>query len=268
MFSIGEFSGLTSLSVKTLRYYHEKGLLLPSTIDEETGYRYYNASCVDRARVILRLKALGFSIVEITKLLDDFDDDGDILEYLRNRREILAGRIQNDREIIKTLNHIVETEEEARMIMSESKFEIVEKTLEPQLIAGFRMTGQYKDIGKGFSKVGSAMGFNIKGKALGLFYDAEYKEDGADLEACMPVRKHKDAKGVDVREIPGGRATTLLHSGPYDTIGRSYEKIMKHTKDLGLTIIRPSREVYIKGPGMIFKGNPEKYITEIQLLVE
>ncbi len=37
MFSIGEFSKVTGLTVKTLRFYHEQGLLVPSCIDEETG---------------------------------------------------------------------------------------------------------------------------------------------------------------------------------------------------------------------------------------
>ena len=41
VFSIGEFSKITGLTIKTLRFYHEQGLLTPTTVDEETGYRYY-----------------------------------------------------------------------------------------------------------------------------------------------------------------------------------------------------------------------------------
>ena len=39
MFSIGEFSKITGLTVKTLRFYHEQGVLKPSCIDDQTGYR-------------------------------------------------------------------------------------------------------------------------------------------------------------------------------------------------------------------------------------
>ena len=39
MFSIGEFSKITGLTVKTLRYYHEEGVLVPSHVDGQTGYR-------------------------------------------------------------------------------------------------------------------------------------------------------------------------------------------------------------------------------------
>ena len=44
VFSIGEFSKITGLTVKTLRFYHEQGLLHPTHVDSETGYRYYDVS--------------------------------------------------------------------------------------------------------------------------------------------------------------------------------------------------------------------------------
>ena len=60
---------------------------------------------------------------------------------------------------------------------------------------------------------------------------------------------------------------TLLHRGPYDQLGRSYEILLDYIKQRGYEIQVPSREVYLKGPGLIFKGNPNKYLTEIQMLV-
>jgi len=50
-YSIGEFSQITGLSVKTLRFYHEKGILLPSSVDEATGYRFYQADKIEKARI-------------------------------------------------------------------------------------------------------------------------------------------------------------------------------------------------------------------------
>jgi effector-binding domain-containing protein len=58
---------------------------------------------------------------------------------------------------------------------------------------------------------------------------------------------------------------TLVHRGPYSQIGRTYEQLMRHAKAKGLTLVQPSREIYIKGPGMFFRGNPAKYLTEVQL---
>ena len=51
-------------------------------------------------------------------------------------------------------------------------------------------------------------------------------------------------------------------------MGRSYAKILAYAKQKGYAIATPTREVYIKGPGMIFKGNPKNYLTEIQMLIE
>ena len=54
-----------------------------------------------------------------------------------------------------------------------------------------------------------------------------------------------------------------MHHGPYDTLHQSYALIMKYVKDKGYEIDLPTREIYVKGPGMIFRGNPKRYVTEI-----
>ncbi len=71
-----------------------------------------------------------------------------------------------------------------------------------------------------------------------------------------------------MRELPGGRFVCLLHRGPYEELGRSYRKVFESIEAKGLKPAVPSREVYLKGPGMIFRGNPKKYLTEIQVPVE
>ena len=93
-------------------------------------------------------------------------------------------------------------------------------------------------------------------------------EDDADFEACMPIKKGTSTDRVAVRTLAGGRCVTLLHQGPYEELGRSYAKILGYLKQKGLEAELPSREVYLKGPGMIFRGNPKKYLTEIQMLVK
>lgn len=67
MFNIGEFSKLTQLSIKTLRFYHEEGLLAPACVDPDTGYRYYDERQIDGARAIVYLRSLEFSLSEIKR---------------------------------------------------------------------------------------------------------------------------------------------------------------------------------------------------------
>ena len=68
---IGEFSVLTQVSIKTLRYYDEVGLLKPARVDLDSGYRYYSAGQVPRLQRILALKDLGFPLDGIAKAIDD-----------------------------------------------------------------------------------------------------------------------------------------------------------------------------------------------------
>ncbi|MEW6237201.1 MAG: GyrI-like domain-containing protein, partial [Candidatus Omnitrophota bacterium] len=125
------------------------------------------------------------------------------------------------------------------------------------------------DCGKAFSTLGRKAGRWLAGKPFNLYYDCGYKEDGADIESCFPVRQpNKEIEGVNVRTLPGGKCISLMHKGPYDRLGRSYEKITAYAKEKGYKLSVPSREIYIKGPGMIFKGNPEKYLTEIQMMLD
>jgi effector-binding domain-containing protein len=106
-----------------------------------------------------------------------------------------------------------------------------------------------------FSKI---TGLTVKTLRFYHECDTEYREDDADFEECMPIRKGSAADGISVRELPGGTCVSLVHQGPYDELGRSYTKIFKHVKAHGLEVEIPTREVYLKGPGMIFKGNPKK----------
>jgi hypothetical protein len=63
------------------------------------------------------------------------------------------------------------------------------------------MRGKYSECGKAFSKVGRAAGRHIAGKPFCLYYDAEYKDDDADIEACFPIRKEVKADGISVRVL-------------------------------------------------------------------
>jgi effector-binding domain-containing protein len=100
-----------------------------------------------------------------------------------------------------------------------------------------------------------------------LIYDMDYQEI-ANYETCMPVRGGASRDGIEVRELPTGRCVALLHKGPYEQLSRSYEQALAYVKEKGYKLLSPCREVYLKGPGMFFKGNPQNYLTEIQLLIE
>jgi DNA-binding transcriptional MerR regulator len=267
MFSIGEFSRISSIPVRTLRFYHEKNLLVPSVVDRETGYRSYDERSLETARVIVTLRALEFSLDDIAEILAETNDDSDLLAHLEEQREKLAQRLQHVRGVLRQIDAMIGEQREAResIKMATTMFEIQERQLDPLLVAGIRMTGRYREIGQGLAKLYKQLGRHAAGKPLCLYYDDEYREEDANFEPCVPLRKKVDADGVSVRELPGGRCVTLIHRGPYEELGRSYARALKYAKDRGYDVQLPTREVYIKGPGMIFRGNSKKYLTEVQL---
>ena len=267
MFGVGEFSRITGLTVKTLRFYHEKSLLTPARVDAGSGYRHYDDRNVETARAIVSLRDLGFSLDEIAAILGDCADESDMLEFLERRKQALRDRVARDRETVAAIDQIIHRELEARQIMQTTAFQVEEKTLPPLLVAGVRMKGRYHEMGQGFSQIARRLGRHIAGKCLCLYYDGEYMEEDADFEPCMPIKRRVEAEGISVRELPGGKCVSLLHRGPYDDLKRSYQQLLKHLDAHGYEALLPTREVYLKGPGMIFRGNPKKYLTEIQMLV-
>jgi DNA-binding transcriptional MerR regulator len=267
MFTIGEFSRITGLTVKTLRFYHEQGVLVPSFIDARTGYRHYDESQIETARVVRFLRELEFSIDEISQLVRSADAEERLLDAMERQRLVLESRMRRIGKAVRLLRQFISDEREVSA-MSHSTFEVQEKALSPMLVAGIRMKGRYAECGKAFGRLCRSFGRYLCGKPLLLHYDSEYREEDADFEACVPIRRGKEVEGASVRELPGGRCVSLMHKGPYDQLGRSYALILGYVRDKGYRALTPTREVYIKGPGMIFRGNPKNYLTEIQMLVE
>lgn len=85
MHRIGEFASLTGLSVKTLRFYDEIGLLMPASVGSHTGYRLYSADQVERARYSLSLRQFGLTLAEIKAILATGASERDTLEVARQR---------------------------------------------------------------------------------------------------------------------------------------------------------------------------------------
>jgi DNA-binding transcriptional MerR regulator/effector-binding domain-containing protein len=267
MFTIGDFSKITGLTIKTIRFYHEKGLLAPTCVDEQTGYRYYDRSKVERARAIAHLRGLDLSLDEIAEILRTAQDDADLREVMSRQKAVLEARIERYRDVVRSLDAFLNDQEEARRIMAQSSFQVEEKVTSPLTVASLRMRGRYSDCCTAFGQISKKFGRFIRGTPLVLQHDAEYREDDADFEACLPVSGGQSADGISVRELPAAKCVTLLHKGPYNDLGRSYSKVLEYIRTRGYEIVMPTREVYHKGPGMIFRGNPRNYLTEIQIPV-
>lgn len=267
VFTIGEFSMASGIPVRTLRFYHDEGLLVPAAIDPETNYRFYDERNLERAGVITALRDLEFSLDDIREILADCSDDCEILAHLERQKDSLTHKLRHYQDVVQKIERLIEHQRHAREEekMSAATYEIAERQIDSMLVAGIRMTGHYSDCGQGFARLCRALGRHMAAGPLCLFYDGEYREGDANFEPCVPIRKAVSIDGISVRELPAARCVTLIHRGPYDQLRTSYARLMKFVKDRGFDVQLPTREVYVKGPGMIFRGNPKKYLTEIQL---
>ncbi len=72
---IKEFAEFTGVSVRTLHYYDEIGLLMPAYVDEHTGYRYYDENSILRMQEILFYRELDFSLKSIGEIISSPDYD-------------------------------------------------------------------------------------------------------------------------------------------------------------------------------------------------
>jgi DNA-binding transcriptional MerR regulator/effector-binding domain-containing protein len=270
MYSIGEFSMASGIPVRTLRFYHEVGLLIPAAVDDVTHYRSYDEQNLERAKVLLALRSLDFSLEEIRAILNECRDDADLITQLERQRKTLDAKVQHYQSLIGVIDRLVESQRRSREAESANATgpAIVERDVSPLLVAGIRMKGSYSDCGAAFARLGKQLTWRIAGKPLCLFYDGEYREGDANFEPCMPIRQPIEVDGIAVHELPAVHCVTLVHRGPYEELNRSYARLMKHVKQRGGKISLPTREVYLKGPGMIFRGNPRNYLTEIQFPIE
>lgn len=90
MLSIDEFSNICKVSTKTLRYYAEIGLLEPSEVNPENGYRYYAIEQLKKMLFINRLKAYSFSLDDIKTILqsEEIQDDNLYPAFIHKKKEI------------------------------------------------------------------------------------------------------------------------------------------------------------------------------------
>ena len=88
MYKIGDFSKIVDIPVRTLRYYAEYGVLVPSEIDVWTGYKYYSEDNIRECKVIKLLKTLDFTLDEIIEYKDNLDE-----EILEKKKAEFKGKI-------------------------------------------------------------------------------------------------------------------------------------------------------------------------------
>lgn len=103
MLKIGEFAKLSQVSAKTLRFYHQVGLLSPAWTNRYNGYRYYQEQQLATLNSILTMKELGFSLEEIQTILQEDLSPSQMCSMLRVKKAELEHQIRADQARLKKI---------------------------------------------------------------------------------------------------------------------------------------------------------------------
>jgi effector-binding domain-containing protein len=271
MLKIGDFSKFSRVSIKALRYYDEIGLLKPVTVDQFTGYRYYSADQITQLHRITGLKDLGLTLEEIGRILKDNPPAEKIIELLRAKQKETLKKLREEEARLKKVEEwLMRVEKEGTM----PSYDVVIKKVEAQNVASVRdVIPAYDQIGKLYEELFSFCGrhrVQFTGPPMAIYHDAEYREKDADVEAAVPVAGNLPPHPrISVKVLPAEeQMACLIHKGPYENFNQAYKALMSWVEANQYQIAGPNREIYLKGPGRFLKGNPDNYLTEIQLPVK
>jgi len=269
MIRIGDFSKLSRVSVKTLRYYDEMGLLKPVEVDPFTGYRFYEFSQLTVLHRILALKELGFSLEEIGRLLDDGLSVEQMRGMLKLRETEARQRVQEEAERLQRIEAwLGQIEQEKEM----SKYDVVIKNAEAVKVASVRdvvptppeQGGLWNEL-EGYLAM---QRIRPSGACFTLYHDEDFKERDWDLEVCEPITDAlTESRRVKVHTLPAATLACAIHHGPFATIGEAYNALGKWIEANGYRIVGPCREVYLEIAKNGSQTDPDT-VTEIQFPVE
>jgi len=271
MIRIGDFSKLSRVSVKTLRFYDEMGLLKPVEVDRFSGYRYYEFDQLPRLYRILALKDLGFSLEEIGHLLE-----GDLsAEQMRGMLKLRQAEIRQ--RVEKEAGRLERVELWLRQIEQEdsmSKYDVVIKKIEATKIASVRGVVQtppdQRSLWDELMGYLNQQGARMIGPPQAIYHDKEFKERDWDIEVCMPIVDELTSENrVKIYDLPASEKTAcVVHSGPFATIGEAYDAVAKWIDQNGYQIVGPGRELNLRLPEKLGDQNDPNTINEIQFPVE
>lgn len=265
MLKIGEFSRLSMVTIKALRFYDEEDLLKPVHVDEFTGYRYYDNEQLYDLQMIISLRQAGLSIKEI-KCVISGNDSLEILEKkkmdMEREKHMIDDRLKR---IAKLINGIKENKP--------MKFQAMIKEISAyEMMYGAKTLKSFSDItdfvtglGQECAKANPDIKCIKPDYCFMTYLDEEFKEHDFTAMYSQAVEKRGvDSENVKFKSLPAVTAVSVLVRGEYnENLPLGYAFAIRWTKEQGYEIIDKPREVYIDG--IWNKNNSNDWLTEIQI---
>jgi DNA-binding transcriptional MerR regulator len=247
LFTIGEFSTATHLSVKALRHYHDVGLLEPVAVDPATGYRSYSVAQVPAAQIIKRLRELEMPLDQIGVVLDaaergDTDErDRVILVHLQQ----MEAQLEQTQASVASLRGLLEGRP-TELVVEHRTLPAVDVLAVRGVVTWDEAEGWLTDS---FARIHAA--FDVAGVTPagpdGALYASEFFEAHAgEVVAFVPgsgVTAVPD--GIDVRQLPAVGVAVAVHEGTFDELDRTYAALGAHVATRAIGAQGALREHYL-----------------------
>jgi DNA-binding transcriptional MerR regulator len=247
--SIGDFSRATHMTVKTLRHYHQIGLLEPAEVDPYTGYRRYATDQIPAAQVIRRFRDLGMPLEEIQAVLSAPDlgtRNQRITAHLRHLEEEL-GRVQSATASLRDLLAApapdgVSARIELRTVPPVEAAAIIDVVDAEESVAWLqgalgelRATLAARDVPGG-------------GPAGGIYSDEVFTRHRGQATIFIPCAGPLRPTGrVTSALIPAAELAVIEHRGSPDDVDRAYGILAAYVARHALAVAGPIREYYLVG---------------------
>lgn len=268
-FKIGAFSKLMQVTVKTLRFYEQKRLLLPNEVDEWTGYRYYGIDQMQKLNAIRALQRLGFSLDEIGEMYGRHAHRPTIPQLTAKVRETE----RQIKQLMQRRKLLLEWRDSRKTIKNMEKFSI--QSLPEIIVASHReVIPTYEALGPlCCEKIGPEMqrlGCKCPhpGYCFTIDHNKCYRPSDIDIEYCEQVEAMgHDSAIIQFKRLPAvHKALCMKHVGPYDRFYESFTEAFDYMEKQGYKIAGNPRTSYIDG--IWNQEDPERWLSVIQIPIE
>jgi len=252
--TVGEFSRLTHLPIKTLHHYHDVGVLVPALIDPTTGYRRYAPAQVPVAHLARRLREVRMPLDEMRAVLSASDAaarDAGIADYL--------DRLQS--ELVQTAAAVASL----RVLLSRrgrDGTEIVHRELAAQPALALFADVEREQIGpwcaQAYPRLMQSLGRLPAwptGPGGALYGPGWFEQGSGRVTAFLPIAAADPGvptlgvpDRVHLTTIPAARVAVLTHAGGFGDLDLSYGVLGRHVLDRGIGAEGPLREYYLVSP--------------------
>ena len=264
LYKIGMFANMNRVTIKTLRYYDEQKLLKPVYVDDENGYRYYEAGQVAELHRIIALKNMGFSIEDIRSILQGAEEKALLL---RKKQEILKEIAALTAKLAEVDGYL--TKEDMGLsapVLIKRIPEVIVCSMEQRIESYDALFWLMPEMGEEMERLGCTCA--EPEYCFTHYPEPGYKEEDILVEVCqMVTHKKPDSDKVTFKVLPEIRAAAcIFHKGSYDTLHQSYATLLNYIEENGYEIAGTIRESYIDG--VWNKETEKEWLTEIQIPVK